>query len=324
MFKVCPICQQQVPVYEWAVHEMQHRGPMQAAPLVQGHSGPAALPIQQAAAKAPRIYHHPRCGHATALPDAAVYAQLQDPFRSSDQAYCSGCKGYVHNSELFWEGTSESLLASDRRQKAEYIRAHALNPNDFVWDATGPVRRKSQTNWGMIVGVGIGGVALVLLLGVGLVIALVVNSVRSAAARREPFAAPAAPAGLPIVPQPVGGAPFGQANDFGDVRIRQDDVFEQMRKQQEDIRKQHDQMIKDLQDKLRAPGFAEPPGLEPPQFPGSGLPGFGGSDPAADARRRIEELRQDSQRRVDEIRERSRQRQEEIRQRMERNRPQFP
>lgn len=323
MFKVCPVCQQQVPVYEWAVHEMQHRGPMQAAPTAHAHSGPAALPIQQAAAKAPRIYHHPRCGHATALPDAAVYAQLQDPFRSSDQGYCSGCKGYVHTSELFWEGTSESVLATDRRQKAEYIRAHGLNPSDFVWDATGPVRRKSQTNWGVIVGVGIGGVALVFLLGVGLVIALVVSSIRSAAARKEPFAAPMAPAAVPMVPQPVGG-PLGQANDFGEMRVREDDIFEQMRKQQEETRQRHEKLMKDLENQLRPPDFAEPPGFEPPQFPGSGLPGFGGSDPAADARRRLEELQQDSQRRIDEMRERSRQRQEETRQRLQRNRPQFP
>jgi hypothetical protein len=162
MFKVCPICQQQVPVYEWAVHEMQHRGQPQMPPQ-QGRTGPSAVP--QAAGKAPRIYHHPRCGHATALPEAAVYAQLQDPFCSTDQAYCSGCKGYVASSELFWEGTSESLLSYDRRQKAEYIRAHALNPNDFVWDSTGPVRRKSQSNWGAIVGVCVGGLALVFLLG---------------------------------------------------------------------------------------------------------------------------------------------------------------
>jgi hypothetical protein len=329
MFKVCPICQQQVPVYEWAVHELQHRGAMQSATGAHAHSGPAALPTQQAAAKAPRIYHHPRCGHATALPDAAVYAQLQDPFRSSDQAYCSGCQGYVQTSELFWEGTSESLLASDRRQKAEYIRAHGLNPSDFVWDSTGPVRRKSQTNWGMIVGLGIGGVALVFLLGVGLVIALAVSSIRSAA-RKEPFAAPMAPAGGPIVQQPIGEVPFGPTDAFGDMHIRRDDIFDQMRQQQEDIRKQHDdirrkneQIFKDLQDRLGRPDFGAPPGFQPPDIPG-GLPGFGGDDPAADARRRIDELRQDSQQRMEEIRGRSRQRQEEIRERMERNRSRFP
>ena len=182
MFKVCPICQQQVAVYEWAVHEMQHRSQPQYA--AHQRTGPQTAAMPQAA-KAPRIYHHPRCGHATALPEAAVYAQLQDPFCSSDQAYCSGCKGYVSTSELFWEGTSESLLSNDRRQKAEYIRAHALNPNDFVWDSTGPVRRKSKSNVGMVVGIGVGALALVFLLGVGLVIALAVRSARNAASRNS-------------------------------------------------------------------------------------------------------------------------------------------
>ncbi len=319
MFKLCPYCQQQVPVYEWAVHEMQHRGQPPHPSLGHGRSGPSALPVQQAAAKAPRIYHHPRCGHATALPEAAVYAQLQDPFCTSDQGYCSGCKGYVATSELFWEGTSESLLAYDRRQKAEYIRVHALNPNDFVWDATGPSRRRSQSNWGAIVGVCIGGMALVFLLGIGLVVALVVRSHRQAAAAPQPFAPAVQPAVAPVIPQRVVREPLAQPNVLEEMRTRQDDIFAEMRKQQEEMRKRLEE--------ARPPDFAAPPGFDPPFAPGGGLgqiPG-GDSDAAAEARRAIDEARRESQRIRDEMLERSRQRREDSRKRLEEKmRSRFP
>lgn len=309
MFKVCPICQQQVAVYEWAVHEMQHRGQPQMLSAGHGRTGPSAA-IPQAAGKAPRIYHHPRCGHATALPDAAVYAQLQDPFCSSDQAYCSGCKGYVSTSELFWEGTSESLLSYDRRQKAEYIRAHALNPNDFVWDSTGPVRRKSQSNWGAIVGVCVGGLALVFLLGVGLMIALVVRSHRNAAVPARPVWPAVQPAAGPMAPQPARGVPMARPNPLDDIRVQQDDMFAEMRKHQEEARRIMEQA---------QPQFAPPPAINPPSSP------FGDSDPAAEARRSMEEARQRSQKMRDDLMERSRQRREEARKRMEAMRSrQFP
>ncbi|HUE71602.1 MAG TPA: hypothetical protein VMP01_12020 [Pirellulaceae bacterium] len=309
MFKVCPICQQQVAVYEWAVHEMQHRGQPQMLTAGHGRAGPSAA-IGQAAGKAPRIYHHPRCGHATALPDAAVYAHLQDPFCSSDQAYCSGCKGYVSTGELFWEGTSESLLSYDRRQKAEYIRAHALNPNDFVWDSTGPVRRKSQSNWGAIVGLGIGGLALVCLLGVGLVIALAVRSHRNAAAAARPVFPVVQPAAAPMGPQPARGVPIARPNPLDDIRVQQDDIFAEMRKHQEEARRIMEQA---------QPQFAPPPSFDPPDSP------FGDADPAAEARRSMEEARQRSQKMRDDLMERSRQRREESRKRMEEMRSrQFP
>lgn len=324
MFKQCPVCQQQVPVYEWAVHEMQHRGQPPKPPLRQAHSGPASLPLQQAVAKAPRIYHHPRCGHATALPEAAVYAQIQDPFCGGDLAYCSGCKGYINTSELFWEGTSESLLSSDRRQKAEYIRSHALDPGDFVWDATGPVRRKSKSNWGMIVGVGIGGMALLFLLGVGLVITLVVYSHRSAAARRAQFAPRVQPPFVqqeaafprPPMPEPVGMNPFVPAEGFDEVLVRREDPFAEMRKHQEELRKQMEAM---------RPPEISPPTLEPPGglggFP-AGLPG--GEDPGAESRRQIEKLQEDTRRRIEEMRAKSRQRHEEAMQRMKQRTSRLP
>lgn len=317
MFKVCPICQQQVAVYEWAVHEMQHRGAMQS-PRQVSHSPAATIPLQQAAAKAPRIYHHPRCGHATALPEAAVYAQIQDPFCGSDQAYCSGCKGYVATSELFWEGTSESLLSTDRRRKADYIRTHGLNPNDFVWDSTGPVARKSQSSWGVMVGVGVGAVALVFLLGVGLVIAIAIGSHQNRAAAPAPIVPPVQPAVVPMVPQPVGGIPIIRANPLDDVRIRQDDVFAEMRKQQEKLRQEIQQM--------RPPDFPAPPVFAPPSVPivGAPAPSSSTADPGADARRSIEEMRRESERRIEEMRERSRIRREEAQKRMNDLRSRFP
>ena len=305
MFKVCPICQQQVAVYEWAVHEMQHR----SQPAFPPRHGQTSQPMPQAA-KAPRIYHHPRCGHATALPDAAVYAQLQDPFSTSDQAYCSGCKGYVSTSEVFWEGSSESLLSYDRRQKADYIRAHALNPNEFVWDSTGPVRRKSQSNVGVIIGLCVGGLALVFLLGIGLVIALAVRSARNAAAARQPAAPVFQPAVGPAIRQPGRHNPIARPNPLDDLRVQQDDLFAEMRKHQEEARR----MMEEAQ-----PQLAPPPAIGPPASP------FGDTDPIADARRQMEEARQRSQKMRDEMMERSRQRREDSQRRLEEMRSrQFP
>jgi hypothetical protein len=244
------------------------------------------------------------------LPEAAVYAQFQDPFCSSDQAYCSGCKGYVSTSEVFWEGTSESLLSYDRRQKAEYIRAHALNPNDFVWDATGPVRRKSNSNAGVFIGLGVGAVALVFLLGVGLVIALAVRSARNAAAARQSAVPVFQPAVAPL-PQPVRSVPVARPNPLDDIRVQQDDMFAEMRKHQEEARR----IMEQAQVQTQIP---QPPGIGPPTSP------FGESDPLAEMRRSMEEARQRSQKMHDEMRERSRQRREESQRRLQEMRSRFP
>jgi hypothetical protein len=84
-----------------------------------------------------------------------------------------------------------------------------------------------------------------------------------------------------------------------------------MRKHQEELKKRLEEM--------RPPDFTGPPPFEPPTIPGGGISGLPGSDsdPAAEARRQIEQLQVESRRRIEEMREKSRQRREEVQKRID-------
>jgi hypothetical protein len=197
------------------------------------------------------------------------------------------------------------------RQKADFIRQHGLDPGQFVWDATGPVRRKSSGSWGLVVGLGVGGLALVLFLCIP--VGLILLAASRAAARRPSQAVPVQQANNPFPIQDARGLPNSLRDDLERSRQRHDELMQELHRQNERL----------LEDLRRVPK------VEPPDFPVGPLgPAGEDTDPVSDARRQIDELRRKSQERMDQqlndLRERSRQRQEEMRQRMDELRQRFP
>ncbi|MCE9524739.1 MAG: hypothetical protein K8R36_01645 [Planctomycetales bacterium] len=254
-------------------------------------------------AKEPKWYVHPKCGGVTGMPEEIIRSYMADPFLYNESSFCTGCHNYVSTAELYWQETNESLQAASYRRKAEFIQKNFLNPDDFVWDAHGPVRRKSRggSGIGLVAVFALGGVAALFLIGV--VVLVGIMSVRGQAARRQaappinarvPAFNPAfQPAKFPDIPQ----VEIPKGPDINEILRESND---RMNKQIEESQKQHEKLMEDLQSRPFGPpgGLGGPPGAGP----------RGRSSGIEEARKRAEESRQRSQERLDALRERMRNR----------------
>jgi hypothetical protein len=282
--KLCPFCHTWVSENIWHSHLDSHT---RLLPDGQMQDHVTVRPEERFAgsiAHEPQWYVHPKCGEVTGMPDEIVRSYLADPFLYNDTSFCTGCGTYVPTSELFWQETNESLLAADRRRKWEFVKRHQLDPSDFVWDAHGPVMRKSRgggaAGWGLAIAA-IGGVAAVVLVGFVVVLGLIGFR---AQARAKPAGG--------IAPRPVfSGLDIPQAPDLDEIMREHDERMEQ-------IRRQNDELL----EKLRSESVAVPPRFDPP------VP-FETSDPFSgleEARRRSEEAHQRAHERMEAARERFR------------------
>ncbi len=252
-------------------------------------------------AKEPKWYVHPKCGGVTGMPEEIIRSYVTDPFLYNETSFCTGCHNYVSTGELYWQETNESLQSASYRRKAEFIQKNCLNPADFVWDASGPIRRKSRGGGGvgLIAVLAIGGVAALFLIGVVAVAGIM--SVRGHAARRQ--AAPPVNAGIPAFNPQFQPAKFPdipqmeipKGPDINEI-IRESN--ERMNKHLEESQKRHEKLIEDLQ----RPPFGPPDSLGGPANIGPS----GGSFGIEEARKRAEESRQRSQERLDSLRKRMR------------------
>jgi hypothetical protein len=234
-------------------------------------------------AKEPRWYIHPKCGGVTGMPEEIIRSYMVDPFLYNESSFCTGCQTYVPTAELYWQETNESLLAASYRRKAEFIQKNGLNPDDFVWDASGPARRKSRgggAGVGLVAVFAVVGVAAMFLLGFVFLIGYI--SVRAQAGRRQPppmnarmpnFGPGFQPVKFPDIPPPI-EIPKGP-----DI----DKMIQESNERMEEARQRNEKLMEDL----RSNSF--------------GPPGFG---PPGDASSGIEEARQRSQERLDALRER--------------------
>jgi hypothetical protein len=57
----------------------------------------------------PRTYRHGKCNEATTMPAEIIRSYLTDPTLYSDFTFCCGCNDYVHQSEVAWVETGQSL-----------------------------------------------------------------------------------------------------------------------------------------------------------------------------------------------------------------------
>lgn len=312
MHKLCPFCHTWLSTSIFDEHLASHT---RLLPDGQQQDHVTVRPSERFAgdiAKEPRWYVHPRCGGVTGMPEDIIRSYLADPFLYNESSFCTGCGTYVPTVELYWQETNESLQAASYRRKAEFIQRNHLNPDDFVWDASGPARRKKRgggVGWG-IAALAIGGVAALCLFGFVFLIGLL--SVRAQAARNRQAAPP--------VPLNAGMPDFNR--DFPQMEMPvmempdipkgpdMNEIMRQHNQRMEEIRKQNDELLQ----KLRPDGFGQPGGIgRPPDFdpPNLGPAGFGPADPLSgieDARQRAKEARERAQERMDAIRNRARSR----------------
>lgn len=297
MYKHCPFCHQDVPIHQYPVHEAQHTRLLPDGQMTEHVTVRPEERFAGSIVREPQWYIHPRCGGVTGMPEEIIRSYIADPFLYNDSSFCTGCNTYVPTSELYWQETNESLLAASYRRKAEFIKQHHLNPDDFVWDSQGPVRRKSRGGgWGVAV-VAIGALAALFLLGFVFLFGIVAFRAAAARPRPAPPAANAFPAAF--------NQDFPRA-DFPRVEIPQGpDLNEMMREQNErmdQIRRQHDKLHDDLMERLHSDPIAAPAGFGPGD--GFGRPaGLSGID---EARARADDARQRAQERIDASRKRMR------------------
>jgi len=43
------------------------------------------------------------------MPEEIIRSYLKNPFRYNSSTFCCGCKGYVHDSEVFWVETHQRV-----------------------------------------------------------------------------------------------------------------------------------------------------------------------------------------------------------------------
>jgi hypothetical protein len=254
-------------------------------------------------AKEPKWYVHPKCGGVTGMPEEIIRSYITDPFLYNESSFCTGCHTYVPTSELYWQETNESLQAASYRRKAEFIQKNFLNPNDFVWDANGPVRRKSRGGGGlgMVAVFAIGGVAALFLLGFVVVFSLVALGGRAARGPVVPPMNAGVPAFRPAI-EPVKFPDFPQAEipKGPDIHEMMRESNERMAKRLEETQKEHEKFLEDIRSNSFVPPgpIGRPPNVGPPK-------GFSGLE---ESRKRAEESRKRSQERIDAMRERLRNR----------------
>ncbi|MBC7853597.1 MAG: hypothetical protein IAF94_09185 [Pirellulaceae bacterium] len=301
MHKLCPFCHTWLANNIFDEHVASHT---RLLPDGQMKDHVTVRPEERFAgdlAKEPRWYVHPKCGGVTGMPEEIIRSYMVDPFLYNESSFCTGCHGYVPTAELFWQETNESLQGASYRRKAEFIQKNHLNPNDFVWDASGPARRKGRggAGAGLAAVFAVGAVAALFLLG--FVVLLGVISVRTRAARRQP--APPMNAGFPAFDrdfQPVQFPDIPQAEipRGPDIQKMLRESSERMEKQLEVSRQRQEKLLEELRpDPLGPPGgFASPPEFGPT---GAGI---------EDARKRSAEAHQRARDRVNVIRKRMRDR----------------
>ena len=297
MHKLCPFCHTWCSNNIYDEHVAAH---MQKDPDGQMKDHVTVRPEERFAgdiAKEPRWYVHPKCGGVTGMPEEIIRSYMVDPFLYNETSFCTGCHTYVPTAELYWQETNESLLAASYRRKAEFIQKNHMNPDDFVWDASGPARRKSRSG-----GAGVGLVAVFAVVGVaaifllGFVFLIGYFSVRAQAGRRQPapmnarmpnFGPGFQPVKFPDIPPPI-EIPKGP-----DI----DKMIRESNQRMEEARQRNEKLLEDLRSNSFGPpgGFAPPPGLGPPADVSSGI---------EEARKRAEESRKRSQERLDALRER--------------------
>jgi hypothetical protein len=324
MHKLCPFC------HTWCsnnIYDEHVAGHMQKAADGQMKDHVTVRPQERFTgdiAKEPKWYVHPKCGGVTGMPEEIIRSYMVDPFLYNDSSFCTGCHTYVPTGELFWQETNESLLGASYRRKAEFIKNNNLNPDDFLWNASGPVRRKNRggggAGWGLAAVFVVGGLAALFLFGVVLVVG--VHSFRQAARRQPPPPANAAmpnfqPAFQPAFqPMKFPEMPPMEMSKGPDI----DKIFkerqEQMEKQLEESRQRQEKLLEDL----RSQSLAPPGALAPPTLPEPAAPELAGPSGVASgleaARQRAEESRKRMQERMEESRKRSQERMDALKERM--------
>jgi hypothetical protein len=177
----------------------------------------------------PQWYRHQKCGEVTGMPEEIIRSYLADPFLYNDYTFCTGCGNYPHQSECVWVDTGENLHDYNRRLRLEYVERNKLSPNDFVWKNGFPERRKRKI--GGLIAVAGCLVAVVVLGGL-----LIVAASAAVAILRRP--APAAPAFAPPAPPAFANDPAFPQPAF--------DAQRDIERQMEDMRRQHEEMMKSL------------------------------------------------------------------------------
>ena len=294
--KLCPFCHTWVSENIWDSHLDSHTRILPDGQMKDHITVRPEERFQGNIAKEPQWYVHPRCGGVTGMPEEIIRSYIADPFLYNESSFCTGCGTYVPTSELFWQETNESLHAASCRRKAEFIKQNHLNPDDFVWDAQGPVKRKSQGGgggWGVAV-VAIGAVAALFLLGFVFLFGLVAFRAQARPKRAQPAAA--FPAGF--------DRDFARPDfaDFPKIEIPKgpdmNEIMKDHEKRMEEIHKRNEEMM----DRLRSEPVGIPAGFDP--LEGIGPPeAFSGLE---EARQRSQDARQRAQERIDAARERFR------------------
>lgn len=111
----CPFCHKEVWGLVYPFHQLLHTRRRPDGQQQDHVTLPPSERDPRSLADVPKVYYHPKCGAATQMLEEIIRSYLKNPFRYNSTTFCCGCKGYVHDSEVFWVET--------RQRVSEYMQA---------------------------------------------------------------------------------------------------------------------------------------------------------------------------------------------------------
>jgi Protein of unknown function (DUF3239) len=121
-FVNCKFCHETVflPLYD--SHLSKHTQPLEDGQMTDHITVCPQQRYQKSLDRIPNVYIHPYCNTRTGMPEDIIRSYLVNPFLYNQYTFCTGCRDYIHQSELFWCETEQCLADYFQDLQQEYFR----------------------------------------------------------------------------------------------------------------------------------------------------------------------------------------------------------
>ena len=128
LFIECPFCHQRVFRWWYPFHEARHTKLLDDGQMTDHMTVAEQERYQGSLDGVPQVYYHSVCGEETGMPEEIIRSYLANPFLYNDRTFCTGCNDYVHESEVFWTETGQSLAEYKDQLQQAYLERHGHPP----------------------------------------------------------------------------------------------------------------------------------------------------------------------------------------------------
>lgn len=132
---ICNFCHQDIPDELYFNHVRAHTNKLSDGQQVDHVTVAPTKRYQGSLDGVPQVYRHRLCGGMTQMPEEIIRSYLVNPFLYNGTTFCTRCKAYVRDTELFWTETGQRL-SEYRHQLQAGARSERQGPGGFTdWPA---------------------------------------------------------------------------------------------------------------------------------------------------------------------------------------------